>query len=40
MDKLNVNELLIYGFSGALFFLALLISFKQEFPLTHIPEKI
>lgn len=33
MDKLNVNELLRYGFSGALSFLTPLISFKQGFPL-------
>ena len=33
MNKLNVNELLKYGFSGVLFFLAPLISFKQGLPL-------
>ncbi len=36
MDKLNINELLRYGFSGALLFLASLISFKQAISLIKV----
>ncbi|BAO45621.1 hypothetical protein TBH_C2719 [Thiolapillus brandeum] len=36
MEKLDINELLRYGFSGALLFLASLISFKQTIPLIKI----